>query len=210
MDDNGQHVEWPTRCPDLHRGVRWPRMRTGNRLVNIGTAVVVPGPWLGRAVSTSGEQCSSPTTTVGRELFETCLQGGDEPIEFGLEDVSSAGQQIRPQRPDFGIPGADECCPQPASSTVALDGGTEFSTECERDHRMWVGSWSKRHQHTVATDAPAARGQISEDRSTPNPPDHALRRCRPLARRDCRTARPPRVAFLARNPCLWALLRLLG
>jgi hypothetical protein len=35
-------------------------------------------------------------------------------------------------------------------------------------------------------------------------------RVRPLARRDARTARPPRVAMRARKPCFLARLRTLG
>lgn len=40
--------------------------------------------------------------------------------------------------------------------------------------------------------------------------DQALRRWRPLARRDLSTARPARVAIRARNPCFLALRRELG
>jgi hypothetical protein len=39
---------------------------------------------------------------------------------------------------------------------------------------------------------------------------YAEMRVRPLARRDARTARPPRVAIRARKPCFLARLRTLG
>lgn len=70
--------------------------------------------------------------------------------------------------------------------------------------------WYERHPNRTAPHPMPLGPQLPEDLLATNSPDHALRRLRPLARRERRTARPPRVAVRARNPCLRARLRLLG
>jgi len=113
---------------------------------------------------------------------------------------------------------------------LSFDEGVAHSPSGPVSAYSWAKGLSKREgdgRRWVFTDAGMTWGQESEADSTAthsqavgpkrrercpaiDRADHALSLCRPLWRRERRTALPPRVDMRARKPCFIARLRLLG
>lgn len=106
------------------------------------------------------------------------------------------------------VPCSSERVAQPASGPVALGRIAERPTERVSHLRCrccivfrWVnvGEADRSVLHSMSS-----LPQIGENSPPADRDDHALRRLRPLARRDLRMARPPAVDLRARKPCLRA------
>ncbi len=103
--------------------------------------------------------------------------------------------------------------PQLPAHTIANDGGSERATERERHPRRRRACWRIEEvgapQHSGPS-APTIGRDAREGAALSDAPDQADSRCRPLARRAFKTARPARVLMRLRKPCFLARRRLFG
>ena len=99
---------------------------------------------------------------------------------------------------------------QAAPDAVAVDGGTRRAGDGEGDDRGIERSVRGDAEPHRADPVPPGPGQGREGRTVSDRPYQAERRFRPRERRDCSTARPPRVRIRRRKPCVFFRLRLLG
>lgn len=100
---------------------------------------------------------------------------------------------------------------KPTTQQIALDGRPGGAADGE-GHLRWyhLGIGNERAPQRIDPHSDAVPPKAGECVAVADPVDQTVRRARPLARRDLRTARPARVLMRTRKPCVLARRRLFG
>ena len=161
--------------------------------------------------------CSRPIDSS----IASCRRAGRTPVRLGHQRDRGRRELVERQ---FGRAGSSadqenarwhvdivQDRPQPPPETIACHriplGATDRERHPGRRHHLIVDEPTPQR---IGPNLDSSSSQTSERLTVADTVDQADRRARPLARRDLRTARPPRVLMRARKPCFRALRRLFG